>query len=258
MHLSSLREGILKDVDIIPCIYYDIPSDNSEQLDLPLSPFSRFYIKFTPLHPEDNPEVNLQTERERLKTFYTKIALPLKEVWSRKRITKITGYGRKILVKYELHFPLFRYHIVQNKPSYKTITDADFPSMNPNDVLTIVAHFQTLKIDDTSMGAYHASMNFLRDYVVEFCRCDYELASLNGTQDYVKKIEFVLPEADLLVEGPIDDPVLGFVYKPRSTNKKDFFRVQDKNLVPTKALNKFIGRASRSDAHVQVKDKFIN
>ena len=101
------REGILKDVDLVPFMYYDIPSDDFEQLDLPLSPFSKFYIMFTHLHPNDNLKVTIRTERERLKTFYTQNALPLKEVWTRKKITKISGYGRKVLTKFELNCPLF-------------------------------------------------------------------------------------------------------------------------------------------------------
>ena len=72
------------------------------------------------------------------------------------------------------------------------------------------------------MGAYHAALSFLKDYVAEFCRCDYELTHLYGTEDCVVKIDFVLTEAELLADGPIDDPVLGFVNTTRNTNK-DFF-----------------------------------
>ena len=87
------REGIQKDVDIVSFMYYNIPNTDSEQLNLPLSPFSKFYTKFAPLHPEDGPQMIIWTERERPKTFYDNNSLPLKEVWSRKRITKISGFG---------------------------------------------------------------------------------------------------------------------------------------------------------------------
>ena len=157
-------------------MYYDISSDDFEQLDLPLSPFSKFYIKFAPLHPNDNLEFTIRTERERLKTFYAKNSLPLKEVWTRKKITKIYGYGRKILTKFELSCSLLWYHVVRNKPTYKPIIVVDFPAMDPNDIRTIAAHFQNLQNDDISMGAYHAAKNFLKDDVTEFCRCDYESA----------------------------------------------------------------------------------
>ena len=84
--------------------------------------------------------------------------------------------------------------------------------MNPNDILTLAAHFQGLQNDDISMGAYHAALSFLKDYVVEFFRHDYELAHLFRNEDFVGKIEYMLQEAELLDEGPIDDPVLVFVY----------------------------------------------
>lgn len=108
------------------------------------------------------------------------------------------------------------------------------------------------------MGAYNAALNFLKGYVAEFCRCDYELAHLFGTANFLAKIEITLPESNLLAKGPIDEPVLGFVYKPKKSSKKDFFWVLDKHLVPTKALQKFISRSSNSDAPDQVKEKFVS
>ena len=68
------HEGILCDSDIVPFMYYDILTNDSEQLDLPLSPYNKFYIKFAPLHPNDDPEMIIRIELERLKTFYSKNA----------------------------------------------------------------------------------------------------------------------------------------------------------------------------------------
>ena len=138
----------------------------------------------------------IQTEHERLKTFYVKNALPFKEVWTRKRITKVNGFGRKILVKFELNCTLFRFHLLRNKATPKTVTDADFPSMNPIDILTLAAYFKEYQKDDISMGAYHSALSFLKDYVAEFCRCDYERAHLYGTKQLVAKTDFVLPEVE--------------------------------------------------------------
>ena len=73
------------------------------------------------------------------------------------------------------------------------------------------------------MGAYHAALSFLKDYVAEFCRCDYELAHLYRTKDFVATTNFVLPEAEMLADGPINDPVLGFVYTTKKSNKKYCF-----------------------------------
>lgn len=110
------RDGIIHNLDIVPVMYYDIPPNDAEQLDLPFSPYRKFYIKWTPLHPKDSQDLIIRTERERLKTFYTKNALPLKEVWPKKRITKIPGFGIKVLSKFELNCILFKYYIIRNKP----------------------------------------------------------------------------------------------------------------------------------------------
>lgn len=45
-------------------------------LSLSLSPYNKFYIKWTPLHPNDSKELIIRIEHERLKTFYSKKALP--------------------------------------------------------------------------------------------------------------------------------------------------------------------------------------
>ena len=41
-------------------------------------------LGLSPLHPEDDPQMIIDTECEILKTFYTKNVLPQKEVWSPK------------------------------------------------------------------------------------------------------------------------------------------------------------------------------
>ena len=91
--------------------------------------------------------------------------MPFKDVWSKKRITQVSGFGRKILVKYELNCPLFRFHIFRNRPIPQTLTDADFPSMNLNNILTLAAYFIENQRDDRRMGVEHVALTFLKDYV---------------------------------------------------------------------------------------------
>ena len=95
--------------------------------------------------------------------------------------------------------------------------------MNPNDVLTLASYFRENQKDEISMGAYHATLSFLKDYVAEFCHCDFELAHVDRTEQFFSKINFVLLEAEILADGPIEEPVLGFVCTTRNTNKKDYF-----------------------------------
>ena len=211
--LSPLsHEAIIHDLDIVLLMYYDIPKDDLEQIDLPLSPYSMYYTKIAPLPPNDDPQLIIRTEHERLKSFYTKNALPQKEVWCRKRINEISGFARKVLTKFDLNCVLFRY-ILWNKPTQYTISDADFHEINPNDILTIFSHLRNHQTNDLGIGAYHATLSFLKDYVAKLCRCDYKLAHLFGTKNFLAKIDFVLQEVELLAEGPIDEPVLGFVFK---------------------------------------------
>ena len=98
-------------------------------------------------------------------------------------------------------------------------------------------------------------MNFLKNYVVEFCRCDFELAHLFGTEKLLEKNNYKLLEAKFLAEGRIEEPVLKYVYLQKKTNKKDFFQVLYKHPVPTKKLQKFISNASKLDASKHVKKK---
>ena len=136
------RQGIICDIHSVPFMYYDLPTQDVDQLDLPISPHGRYYIKFASLNPTDDPQTIIRTKRERLRTFYSINAQPQKEVWSWKRITKIVGYGNKVQSKFDLDYPLHRYFISQNRESTITISDADFPSMNPGDILTLVVHLR--------------------------------------------------------------------------------------------------------------------
>lgn len=101
-------------------------------------------------------------------------------------------------------------------------------------------------------------MNFLKDYVVEFYRCDFELSALFETEKLLAKIDYKLSEAEILAEGPIDKHVLGYVYLQKNNNKKDNFRIIDKHLVPTNIIQKFITNAAKSKALEHIKHKFIS
>ena len=87
-------------------MYYDLPTQDSDQLDLPISLYDKFYIKFALMYPENDPQMIIRTERERLKTLYSLNTPTQKEVWSRKRTTKIYGFGRKVLTNFDLDYLL--------------------------------------------------------------------------------------------------------------------------------------------------------
>ena len=52
--------------------------------------------------------------------------------------------------------------------------------------------------------------------------------------------------------------MFGYVYLQKKTNKKDFFRVLDKHLVPSRFLQKFISNAAKSEAPEHVKTNFMS
>lgn len=133
---------------------------------------------------------------------------------------------------------LYRYYVSRNNESTITITDADFPSINPNEILTIAPHFQDCQSSDMSIEAYIVEMNFLKDYIVEFSISYIEFAHLFGTESILESITTELLEAQILVEGPIEEPLLDYVYLKKKTNQKELLRFLDKHLVPTKILQK--------------------
>lgn len=54
------------------------------------------------------------------------------------------------------------------------------------------------------------------------------------------KITTKHPKAQILAEGPIVEPTLGYIYLTKKTNQKEFFQILDKHLVPSKILQNFI------------------
>lgn len=135
-----------------------------------------------------------------------------------KENTQDLWVGRKVLTKFDLNCMLYRYYIYRKKSTQLIITDTEFPTINPNDILTIFAHLRSHQNDETNIGAYNVALSFLKDYVAEFSRCDFELAHLFETEKFLANIDFNLPEAELLAEGRIDEPVLGYVYLQKKTN----------------------------------------
>lgn len=93
--------------------------------------------------------------------------------------------------------------------------------------------------DQINIVAYISAMNYLKDYVIQFCKCDFKSDHPFGTKKFLAKVDLKLPEAEILAERPIDEHGLGYVYLQKKTNKKDFFRVLDKHLDRPKAFQKW-------------------
>lgn len=49
------REGVIHNIHFVPFMNYDLPTQDVEQLDLPIYPHGHFCIRYAPLHPTNDP-----------------------------------------------------------------------------------------------------------------------------------------------------------------------------------------------------------
>lgn len=133
------------------------------------------------------------------------------------------AYKNKVLNKFDRNCLLYKYFVSWNKEATITITDADFPSLNPNNILTIATRLKDRQSNESSIGAFNTSLSFLKDYVTEFCRTNVEFSHLFGTENLLAKICIEHPEAQILAECHIEEPEVGFVYLKKKINRKEFF-----------------------------------
>ena len=61
-------------------MHYDLPTQDAGKIDLSISPHWYLYTKYAPLHPNDDPQIIIRTERDRLRTLYSVNVRPQKEV----------------------------------------------------------------------------------------------------------------------------------------------------------------------------------
>lgn len=110
-------------------------------------------------------------------------ARPQKEMWSRKRVTKFVGYGNKVLSKFDINCLLYKYFVSRNNEATITITDVYFPSIDPNDILTIVDHLKDIQSSESSIRAFNTALRFLKDHVAQYCRTDVKFPHLFETKN---------------------------------------------------------------------------
>lgn len=76
----------------------------------------------------------------------------------------------KVLNKFDLDCILYQYFITRNTQKNIKISGVDFPTINPNDVLVIVAHLKDKQTSELDVRAYNVALNFLKDYIAEVGR----------------------------------------------------------------------------------------
>lgn len=165
----------------VPHQIYSLPSNDFEKIHLPISPHGRLYVKFDPLHPSNDKDTLVWTDRERLNTFYTTNALPQEKTLSKYKITKFSCLGTKILRKFGQDCILYYYYAFRNSQVKIKILDIDFPYINPNDILVIAAHLKERQTSQFSTRAYNSALNYLKDFVAEFGRSNIDFSHLFKT-----------------------------------------------------------------------------
>ena len=86
---------------------------------------------------------------------------------------------------------------------------------------------------------------------------DVDFSPFFETEKLFAPINIKLEEVDLLIEGPMIAPELGYVYMKKNSNKKENFRVKQKHLVYTNMLQKFISKYAKSQASDEAKKKLF-
>ena len=128
---------------------------------------------------------------------------------------RIKFFALHVLLTYKTHhYLLENQYIVQNTQKKITILDVNFPTINLNDVVVIVAYIKDKHDCELGIRAYNTSLNFLKHYIVEFGHSDIEFASLFKTDKLLTPINTELEEIDLLSEAPITDPKK-YMWAPR-------------------------------------------
>lgn len=78
-----------------------------------------------------------------------------------------------------------------------------------------MVHLKSKQKSKVAIGAYASTLSFMKYYVVEFYRADAEFFSIFGTGKLFSSINIEWEEVELLNEGPIKDPELGYVFKKK-------------------------------------------
>ncbi|KAL4581323.1 hypothetical protein LXL04_017535 [Taraxacum kok-saghyz] len=229
---------------MVPVETYRVSESGNVQLDLPLSPFAMYYMRFQPAWPELPEDVQLHKERERLEIFFQKYAQPREKVWSLSAIRSVSNIRARSFQKEKKKAEFYSYDIQRRDETTTTISKADFPLMNPADMLIISRHLERLRDTNLNMGpAYIAVSAFLRDYMCEFGRTDVELYTFYKDTPQPAGKPNNSKEIQDLPFGVVSTPELGFIYHTRNSTERHYFKVFEKHLYPNSFLERAINKS---------------
>ncbi|KAL4555060.1 hypothetical protein LXL04_037671 [Taraxacum kok-saghyz] len=229
---------------MVPVETYRVSESGNVQLDLPLSPFAMYYMRFPPAWLELAEDVQLHKERERLEIFFQKYAQPREKVWSLSAIRSVSNIRSRSFQREKKKAEFYSYDIRRRDETTTTISEADFPLMNPADMLIICRHLDRLRETHLNMGpAYIAVSGFLRDYLCEFGRTDVELYTFYKDTPQPAGKPNNSKEIQDLPFGVVSTPELGFIYHTRKSTERHYFKVSEKHLYPNRFLERAITKS---------------
>ncbi|KAL4559822.1 hypothetical protein LXL04_031968 [Taraxacum kok-saghyz] len=229
---------------MVPVETYRVSESGNVQLDLPLSPFAMYYMRFPPAWLELAEDVQLHKERERLEIFFQKYAQPREKVWSLSAIRSVSNIRSRSFQREKKKAEFYSFDIRRRDETTTTISEADFPLMNPADMLIICRHLDRLRDTHLNMGpAYIAVSGFLRDYLCEFGRTDVELYTFYKDTPQPAGKPNNSKEIQDLPFGVVSTPELGFIYHTRKSTERHYFKVSEKHLYPNKFLERAITKS---------------
>ncbi|CAH1452573.1 unnamed protein product [Lactuca virosa] len=97
--------------------------------------------------------------------------------------------------------------------------------MNHVDVLTTAYHFIYKRSNGVLVDrSFTATKNILKDYIIEFRRIEFEFHYVFKTGQTPQSPNTSLEGIEAMSIGSKNDLALGYVYRPKGSSKKKFFR----------------------------------
>jgi len=165
-------------------------------------------------------------------------------VWSLSAIRSVSNIRARSFQREKKNADFYSYDIRRRDETTTTISEADFPLMNPADMLIIGRHLDRLRETNLNMGpAYIAVCGFLRDYLCEFGRTDVELYTFFKDTPQPAGKPNNSKEIQDLPFGVVSTPELGFIYHTRNSTDRHYFKVSEKHLYPNSFLERAISKS---------------
>ena len=137
----------------------------------------------------------------------------------------------------------YNFNVERADGTKTTLSEADFPQLNPADLLTLSTHFKSLvKKYPQCKPIYDSISGFLKDYLYEIGRIDHDLYGMFESIPAPPHPVNNLPEIQQLSFGVVSKPELGLIYHLKNSSERRFLRISEKHLYPSHFLERIMQR----------------